>query len=85
MNTCCTCGKPISSRDGRLRYTDDAFKKHFRTGDRISGWSTGLTLQITAIGKTRVLLWDERRNKERTALQSAQHGWVLVDRLKEAK
>lgn len=73
---CHSCGTPIGSRDGRMRYTAQSFKATFKVGDFISGWGTGVTYQITAIGEQRILMMDGR-NKERVSLITAQHGWVL--------
>lgn len=73
---CGLCGNRVRS-GGRTKYTPESFKSAFKVGDMVCGWGTGLTLMITAIGEKRVLLMDHR-DKERTCMIEAQHGWVAV-------
>lgn len=64
----------------RRPYTDHEFKKTFKIGDMICGWSTGLTVEITAIDEKRFLAMDYK-SKERVCTIAA-HEWILVPEVK---
>lgn len=55
------------------------FKETFKVGDFVSGWATGLTLQITAIGETRILGWVFHRGFKKEMVATMHLPWRKVN------
>jgi hypothetical protein len=67
----------------RVPYKVKQFKSYFKVGDLITGWSTGLTLEITAIGNKRFIGLDQYDRERVCTIES--HDWAKVEKERNAK
>lgn len=64
--------------NGRRHYTAEEFKKAFKVGDSISGWSTGKVVTITAIGESSFLCKSKYYSEKEQKCSFTATTWIKV-------
>ena len=60
--------------------TPEEFKAAIKVGDYLTAWSTGLVIQVTALGKKNRFLAVDVYDQETVFAMTANTGWTKVDK-----